>query len=310
VIEARGLTKRFGERLALCDVDLEAEPGDALGLIGPNGAGKTTTIRILASLLHPDAGSARVAGLDVVAQVPELRGAIGYMPELFGLYDELTVEQYLDFYARVYGFAGRERRRQVDGVVELVDLVDKREDKCDGLSKGVRQRLFLARTLLHDPQVLLLDEPASGLDPQARIDLRSLLSVLRAQGKTLLVSSHILSELERICNRVVVIEEGGVRFAGSVDDVTQSLTSDQRIRLKLLDDEASARAQQVLTADPRISELILERHDLTFRFEGTREEVPGVVRALVEAQVEVFGFEVLAASLERLFLDVTNGQVA
>ncbi|MDC3378869.1 ABC transporter ATP-binding protein [Planctomycetota bacterium] len=151
MIEARGLAKRFGPRLALAGVDLDAEPGDVLGLIGPNGAGKTTTIKILATLVQPDAGSARVAGIDAVQDADTLRARIGYMPERFGLYDELTCEQYLDFFARVHGYAGRARRAQVAGVLELTDLTAKREDPCEGLSKGVRQRLFLAKTLLHDP---------------------------------------------------------------------------------------------------------------------------------------------------------------
>lgn len=309
MIEAYGLTKRFGDRLALCGVDLEADPGDVLGLIGPNGAGKTTTIRILATLLRPDAGSARVAGFDVVDQVPALRAEIGYMPELFGLYDELTIEQYLDFFARVYGYAGRARRHQVDGVLELVDLAEKREDKCDGLSKGVRQRLFLARTLLHDPSVLLLDEPASGLDPQARIDLRALLSVLKSQGKTILVSSHILSELERICNKIVVIEDGAVRFAGTIQDATQQITSDQRVRIRLLDAEAAGRARDLLAEDARISDLAVEQYDVVLRLTAPREEVPGLHRQLVEGGVPVFSFEVQTPDLESLFLDVTRGEV-
>jgi ABC-2 type transport system ATP-binding protein len=309
MIEARGLTKRFGDRLALCGVDLLAEPGDVLGLIGPNGAGKTTTIRILATLLRPDAGSARVAGFDVVEEVPALRAAIGFMPELFGLYDELTIEQYLEFFARVYGYVGRARRMQVEGVLELVDLGQKREDRCEGLSKGVRQRLFLARTLLHDPSVLLLDEPASGLDPQARIDLRALLSALKSQGKTILVSSHILSELERICNKIVVIEDGGVRFAGTIQDATQQMTSDQRVRVRLLDHAAAERTRTLLAQDARVTDLVVEQHDVVLRLAAPREEVPSLHRLLVEGGVPVFSFEVQAPDLEALFLDVTRGEV-
>lgn len=314
MIEARGLTKRFGKRLALHGVDLDAEPGDVLGLIGPNGAGKTTTIRILASLLQPDAGSAHIAGCDVVGEVTALRGAIGYMPELFGLYDELTIEQYLDFFARVYGFAGRQRRQQVDGVLELVDLAPKRNDRCEGLSKGVRQRLFLARTLLHDPKVLLLDEPASGLDPQARIDLRMLLGLLQSQGKTLLVSSHILTELEQMCTRVVVIEAGRVRYAGPIHEVTQSLTADRRVRIRLLDDQAAAQAEAFLTDltldGIEIQELERTESEVRIRLLGTRERVPDLHRALVAAEVPVFAFEVERPNLESLFLDVTRGEVS
>jgi ABC-2 type transport system ATP-binding protein len=310
MIQARGLTKRFGDRLALCGVDLDAGPGDILGLIGPNGAGKTTTIQILATLMRPDAGVATVAGLDVVSEVAALRGSLGYMPELFGLYDELTVEQYLDFFARVYGFVGKARRQQIDGVIDLVDLSEKRKDRCEGLSKGVRQRLFLARTLLHDPPVLLLDEPASGLDPQARIDLRSLLSLLKGQDKTILVSSHILTELERICTRVVVLEAGQVRFAGSIEDATRQITADHRIRIRLLDPEGVRKAKALLDDHPEVSDLRVEETDLVLRLGVPREDVPAFHRKLVEAKIDVFSFEVLAPDLETLFLDVTRGHVS
>ena len=310
MIEAYGLAKRFGRRLALRGVDLAAEAGDVLGLIGPNGAGKTTTIRILASLLAPDTGRARVAGCDVVHEVEALRANVGYMPELFGLYDELTVEQYLDFFARVYGFSGRERRRQVEGVLDLVDLNAKRLDRCEGLSKGVRQRLYLARTLLHDPKVLLLDEPASGLDPQARIDLRVLLTHLQQQGKTLLVSSHILSELEQICTRVVVIESGGVRFAGSLSEISESLV-ERRVEVRLLDEAGAESAHALLGGIELVDSDSLEvsGSQVSFRAGGSESEIADVLGALVGAGVRVFSFEVQKPSLESLFLDVTRGEV-
>jgi ABC-2 type transport system ATP-binding protein len=310
VILARGLAKRFGSSLALRGVSLDAAPGDVVGLIGPNGAGKTTTIRILASLIPPDTGRAEVAGCDVVEDVEELRRRIGFMPELFGLYDELTIEQYLDFFARVYGSRGRARRRIVDEVLDLVDLAPKREDRCEGLSKGVRQRVYLARTLLHDPQVLLLDEPASGLDPQARIDLRVLLGHLQDQGKTLLVSSHILSELEQVCTRVVVIEAGRVRFAGTMAEVSETL-GEREVSLRLLD-EAGARAAEVLLAGHATLEANeLARHGdrLSFRLSAPPEAVAELHRDLVQAGVSVFSFEVREPSLESLFLDVTQGVV-
>ncbi|MBL4846930.1 MAG: ABC transporter ATP-binding protein [Planctomycetes bacterium] len=310
MIAARGLAKRFGHSLALRGISLDAEPGDVLGLIGPNGAGKTTTIRILATLIPPDTGSAQVAGCDVVNDVEELRRRIGFMPELFGLYDELTVEQYLDFFARVYGFCGRERRRVVDEVLELVDLTNKREDRCEGLSKGVRQRVYLARTLLHDPQVLLLDEPASGLDPQARIDLRVLLGQLKEQGKTLLVSSHILTELEQVCTRVVVIEAGRVRFAGTMSEVAETL-GEREVTLRLLDEVGADKAEALLAnhAKLRANELTRQGARLTFRLAAAPADVAGLHRELVGGGIDVFSFEVREPSLESLFLDVTQGEV-
>ncbi len=315
MIEACGLAKRYGRRLALAGVDLAAGPGDVLGLIGPNGAGKTTTIRILSSLLRPDAGWARIGGHDVVSEVDAVRRAIGYMPELFGLYDELTVEQYLDVFARVHGFYGRQRRAQVEGVIELVDLAAKRRDRCEGLSKGVRQRLFLARTLLHDPAVLLLDEPASGLDPQARIDLRALLTALRAQGKTILISSHILSELEQVCSRVVVIEGGRLAYAGSIAEVRERLGAERQVRVRLVSADDVARASTLLArlaGEPEWGLTPPEGDGLELRLTlaASPERVAELHRLLVEAGARVYSFEVQAPTLEALFLDVTRGLVA
>ena len=309
MIEARGLAKRYGRRLALSGLDLAAGPGDVIGLIGPNGAGKSTTIRILATLLQPDAGQATVAGCDVVKDAARLRGRVGYMPERFGLYDELTLEQYLDVFARMYGFHGRRRAALVTEVLELTDLLQKRKDRCEGLSKGVRQRLFLAKTLLHDPQVLLLDEPSSGLDPQARIDLRALLSALREQGKTLLVSSHILSELERLCTRVAVIEGGRVRFAGTLEEAARRLSDRCRIRTRHLDEAAAERARAFLADDPRVGELRREAATVELVLHAPREEVPALHRALVLADIPVLAFEVETPDLETLFLEVTKGLV-
>lgn len=309
MIEAQNLVKRFGHRLALRGLSLSVEPGDVVGLIGPNGAGKTTSIRILATLLAPDAGSARVAGFDVREDAARVRALVGHMPERFGLYDELTVAQYLDVFARVYGLRGRARRAHVEAVLDLVDLEGKREDRCEGLSKGVRQRVYLARTLLHDPAVLLLDEPASGLDPQARIDLRELLRALREQGKTILISSHILSELERVCTRAVVIEGGRLRFHGSLDDAAARFGQGVRVRLRLLDPSQVERALGVLEQDPHAGPPVQEEACLRFAYGAAREEIPGLLRRLVAADLDVLGFDIEPPDLEALFLDVTRGEI-
>jgi ABC-2 type transport system ATP-binding protein len=309
VIEARGLVKRWGPRLALRGLDLDADAGDVLGLIGPNGAGKSTTIRILASLVTPDAGTARVAGVDVARDATRLRGAIGFMPERFGLYDELTIGQYLEFFARVHGFDGKARRQQVDAVLDLTDLASKKDDPCEGLSKGVRQRVYLARTLLHDPAVLLLDEPSSGLDPQARIDLRALLGALRDQGKTILISSHILAELDLVCSRVAVIEGGAVRFAGTIDDVAHRSRA-RHLKLKTLREEDAERARLLLAALPKCDDVHREGTEVTLLFRGEQDEVPQLHRALVLGDVPLFAFEVEVPTLEALFLEVTRGEIA
>ena len=315
MIEARDLVKRFGRRLALGGVSFDAAPGDVVGLIGPNGAGKTTSLRILASLLRPDAGVARVAGRDVALEAEAVRERIGYMPERFGLYDELTLQQYLDFFARVYGLVGAERRRQVEAALDLVDLLPKRGDRCEGLSKGARQRLFLARTLLHGPDVLLLDEPASGLDPQARLDLRALISDLAEQGKAVVLSSHVLSELEQVCTRVAVLEAGRVVFSGGLDELRSGSGGEHRVRVLLVAEEDAARAVALLTALPEapgrsVGPIDQDGAELGFPVTATPEGVADLHRALVQGGARVFSFEVEAPSLESLFLDLTRGRIA
>jgi len=309
VIEARGLTKRFGERLALRAIDLTASPGDILGLIGPNGAGKTTTIKVLATLVAPDAGTAIVGGIDVTRDPTAIRAAVGYMPERFGLYDELTIGEYLEFFARLHGLKGKARAVRVGRVLELTDLTGKQKDGCESLSKGVRQRLYVAKTLLHDPSVLLLDEPASGLDPRARIEFRELVRELGAQGKTVLISSHILSELEAVCNKVAVIEGGRVRYSGNANAVAAHLGV-LAVRVVVLDEAAARTAHALLEKIDKVVTLRVERDLVRFELRGERALVPPIHKALVEAGLPVVSFEVNAPGLEQLFLRVTEGTVS
>lgn len=309
MIEAKGLTKRFGDRLALSGIDLAAERGDVLGLIGPNGAGKTTTIKVLASLVAPDSGTAVLDGIDVTRDPAAVRATVGYMPERFGLYDELTIGEYLEFYARLHSLEPKTRALRVERVLELTDLAAKRNDACEALSKGVRQRLYVAKTLLHDPRVLLLDEPASGLDPRARIEFRELVRELGAQGKTVLISSHILSELEAVCNKVAVIEGGRVRYQGNARDVAAQLGA-LAIEVTLLDEPSAARAREILEKVPQATSLRLERDLVRFELKGERALVPPIHKALVEAGLPVVSFEVAAPGLEQLFLRVTEGTVS
>ena len=216
MIETRDLTKMYGELYALNRLTLKLERGDVYGFIGPNGAGKTTTMRILATLLNPTWGEASVCGYSIYNNAKEIRRLMGYMPDFFGVYDDMKVIEYLEFFAAAYRIKGPERRRKCDQVLELVDLGYKRDALVTSLSRGMTQRLGLARVLLHEPQVLLLDEPASGLDPRARIEMRELLKELRSMGKTILVSSHILPELADICNKIGIIERGKLLFDGDV----------------------------------------------------------------------------------------------
>ncbi len=223
MIETRDLTKMYGDLYALNRLTLKLEKGDVYGFIGPNGAGKTTTMRILATLLNPTWGEAAVCGYSIYNGAKEIRRLIGYMPDFFGVYDDMKVIEYLEFFAAAYRIKGPERRRKCEQVLELVDLGYKRDALVTSLSRGMTQRLGLARVLLHEPQVLLLDEPASGLDPRARIEMRGLLKELRNMGKTILVSSHILPELADICNKIGIIERGRLLFDGDVQSAIRQV---------------------------------------------------------------------------------------
>jgi ABC-2 type transport system ATP-binding protein len=204
IVETHGLVKRYDRTLAVAGIDLAVEPGEIFGLVGPNGAGKTTTLRMLATLLRPSAGQAEIDGWSVTRNPDEVRRVIGFMPDVFGVYDDMKVWEYIDFFARCYGLPAAGRRRMIADLLELVDLADRRDDYVQTLSRGMEQRLCLAQVLVHDPKVLLLDEPASGLDPRARVELRELLRELRSLGKTILISSHILPELEELCTSVAI----------------------------------------------------------------------------------------------------------
>ena len=223
MIETRDLTKMYGDLYALNRLTIKLERGDVYGFIGPNGAGKTTTMRILATLLNPTWGEASVCGYSIYNNAKEIRRVMGYMPDFFGVYDDMKVIEYLEFFAAAYRIKGPERRRKCDQVLDLVDLGYKRDALVTSLSRGMTQRLGLARVLLHEPQVLLLDEPASGLDPRARIEMRGLLKELRNMGKTILVSSHILPELADICNKIGIIERGQLLFDGDVQSAIRQV---------------------------------------------------------------------------------------
>ena len=214
IVRTEGLVKRYATTVAVAGVDLDVEEGEIFGLVGPNGAGKSTTFRILATLLQPSAGVAEIAGWSVTRNPDQVRRVLGFMPDVFGVYDDMKVWEYLDFFGRCYGLSAAQRRRTIGDLLELVDLADRRDDYVQTLSRGMEQRLCLAHALVHDPQVLLLDEPASGLDPRARVELRELLRELRSLGKTILISSHILPELEELCTSVAIVDRGRVLAKG------------------------------------------------------------------------------------------------
>src|SRR5437867_3791938 len=251
-ILTRNLTKRYGSLTALDRLTLELEPGDVFGFIGPNGAGKSTTMKILAGLLEPTSGDAAVLGKRVAGNGDFVRRNIGYMPDFIGVYEDLKVSEYLEFFASAYGVPRRERKVIVEQVLELTDLKYKRDAFVDSLSRGMTQRLSLARVLVHDPPVLLLDEPASGLDPRARIEIRELLKELQRLGKTILISSHILSELGEFCNKLGIIERGKLIIHGTIEELMARARAHPVISVQVVGDSAQAHAADALESDQRV----------------------------------------------------------
>ena len=307
IVSATGLVKRYDRTLAVAGLDLDVPAGEIFGLVGPNGAGKTTTLRILATLLVPDGGDAEIAGASVRRNPNEVRRVLGFMPDSFGVYDDMKVWEYLDFFARCYGIPAAKRRRMIGDLLELVDLGAKRDAYVQGLSRGMQQRLCLAHTLVHDPAVLLLDEPASGLDPRARVELRELLRELRALGKTILVSSHILPELEELCTSVAIIDRGQVLAHGRVADIERRLRVGAVLRVRVLaegDDLVAARAWFASQPDVASAD-ILEDGTIELGFRGDDEASAALLAAAIAHGLRVVTFARAASDLEELFLQVT-----
>jgi ABC-2 type transport system ATP-binding protein len=313
VVETRGLVKRYGDALAVAGVDLVVGPGEIYGLVGPNGAGKTTTMKILATLLAPTAGEAYVTGISVLDDPLEVRRRIGYMPDFYGVYDDLRVWEYLDFFGRCYGIPAPRRAPMIGELLEIVGLADRRDEYVESLSRGMRQRLCLAHTLVHDPALLILDEPASGLDPRARVEMREILRELRAMGKTILVSSHILPELGEMCTGVAIIDRGRLLRAGPIREIERSLRATALLRIDLLgDDEQIAAARAWLGTDERVGDVMdVERGAdghvrLEVPFDGPPDAQAELLRNLVEAGHRVVGFTQATSDLEEIFLKVTG----
>lgn len=307
IVETINLTKRYGKLVALNGLHLNIEEGECFGYIGPNGAGKTTTIRILATLLQPTWGEARVCGHTVGYESRLIRPLMGYVPDFFGAYEDMVVQEYLEFFAAAYNIHGDQRHRVVGDVLELTDLSYKREAPVDSLSRGMKQRLSVARVLLHDPKVLFLDEPASGLDPRARIEMRELLKELRRMGKTIIISSHILHELAELCTTVGIIERGELLFKGSIDEIVRRAKSGTTLEIKVGDRQQEAIA--VLTtlepvAAARASdglvrvELKRQMHDFGF-----------VAGALLNAKLPIQEIREESVNLETAFMRFTKGIV-
>jgi ABC-2 type transport system ATP-binding protein len=307
VIETRQLTKHYGRFTALDGLDLSVPSGALFGFIGPNGAGKTTTLRLLAGLLEPSKGQIYLDGQDISRDVTAARWLVGYMPDFFGVYEDMKVWEYLDFFARCYRLDPTRRARTVNELLELVDLASRRDAWVESLSRGMRQRLCLAHALVHDPQILLLDEPASGLDPRARIEMRELLKELSALGKTIIISSHILSELAEMCNQVGIIEQGRLLYNGSPQQIKHLPQTLRQLRLRAL--ATAEEVEAALGSYLGITDYRPVNGDWEVNFTGDDTALAGLLAHLVERKIPVIHFSEETSGLEAVFMQITRGEI-
>ena len=307
MIETKNLTKNYGNLTAVDDLNLTIKDGDIFGFIGPNGAGKTTTMRILVTLLEPTRGKAFINGLNVTKDGKKVRRQVGYMPDFMGVYDDLKVFEYLEFFAAAFGIERKKRKSIVEGVLELTDLESKKSATVDSLSRGMQQRLGLARVLIHDPKVLILDEPASGLDPRARIEIRELLRELKRMGKTIMISSHILSELEEICDHVGIIEHGKLVFSGTLEEIRPRLGIESKVRVRVADHQK--KAIELLSALPQVRQVQALGDEIAVTFHEGKHANGIVARTLVNAELDIISLQPERLKLDDAFLQLTKGIV-
>ncbi|MCR8656350.1 ABC transporter ATP-binding protein [Paenibacillus endoradicis] len=305
MIEIKGLSKSFGNFQALKGIDLSIKKGTVFGFVGPNGAGKSTTMSILATLMIPSSGYAKVDGIDVTEHPHLVRRKIGYMPDFFGVYDQLKTDEYLHFYGASYGLTKPERDVLIPQLLELVNLSDKREAYVDSLSRGMKQRLCLARSLVHDPELLILDEPASGLDPRARIEMREILKELKSMGKTIIISSHILPELAEMVDEIGVIEHGEMIAVGNISNIQQQLMAKRLITIKLANGQDQLKA--FLSDHSLVQGMFVDGVSVQVQFAGNDEEQALLLRTIIEAGYPVVSYQEAQTDLEDIFLAITRG---
>ena len=310
MINTLGLTKYYDTRPAVRDVDLFVPAGEICGLIGPNGAGKTTLLKMLAGLLRPTSGKIEVDGLEVGTEPKELHRIVGYVPDTFGLYDELKVSHFMQYFARAHGVAGEQEDKRIKSVLELTNLTSKYNEPVGALSRGMRQRLVIAKTLLHAPKVLLLDEPASGLDPLARIDLCELIRELGRLGTTLIVSSHILTELADFCTSVVIMEQGHVIRSGRIDELVENLSSGIPVRIEMTDREAARNLAAQLEGRESLSDVRVDGPVIDCAFKGERRALATLHKEIVLSAEGVVSFYERRLTIEDVFMAVGSHAVS
>ncbi|TWT77672.1 putative ABC transporter ATP-binding protein YbhF [Posidoniimonas polymericola] len=307
MIEIHNFRKTYGDFVAVENLSLKIGAGEMFGFIGPNGAGKSTTIRFLATLLRETTGEATVNGHSVTGDPVAVRRSIGYMPDMFGVYDGMKVWEFLDFFAVAYEIPRANRKAVISDVLELLDLTHKRDDYVNGLSRGMKQRLCLAKTLVHDPPVLILDEPASGLDPRARLEVKALLKELRKMGKTILISSHILTELADVCTSIGIIERGKLLLAGPIDKVYRKIQANRHLQVRFSGDPDPG--VSLIRSDPNVRSVQMETRGCLVELAGDDADVQRLLHNLVAAQVGLTSFADKEPTLEDVFMMVTKGLV-
>lgn len=300
------LTKNYGSYTAVNHLTLHIPEGDLFGFVGPNGAGKTTTIRIVCGLLKASGGSIQISGISSGTGGKEMKRLIGYVPDFFGVYDNLKVREYMDFYGSMYGMSSRDIAKLTDDLLELVNLSDKKEVYVDTLSRGMKQRLCVARALLHNPRLLILDEPSSGLDPRARVEMKELLKNLHSMGKTIIISSHILSELSEMCTSIGIMNRGQLVTAGRIEDIMHQLSGEKRICIRIASDREQAIT--VLQEQAGVTLHSVRENDIVISYGGTDQEICRLIYQLIQNQVILTDFHREEGSLETLFMELTGGK--
>lgn len=304
MLEVCGIKKSFHDFRVLSGLDLKVPEGALYGFVGPNGAGKTTAIRIFTGLLEPDEGSVRIAGLDALREPFRVREYFGYVPDEFGMYDDLKVSEYMEFFAGCHGITGLAARERARVLLEQVQLTDRSDDFVDSLSRGMKQRLCLARAMIHDPGLLILDEPTSGMDPRTRLEFKEILKELCAEGKTILISSHILAELSQMCTDIGIIDAGRLVLSGSMAEILKRVNDSNPLRLRVREKREEAAA--LLRADPRISAVTIDRDEFFVRFNGENGEEADLLTLLVENGIPVLSFSREQGDLEHVFMQITG----
>ena len=310
MLEVKSLVKDYGNKRAVDHLNLTIADSEIHGFVGPNGAGKTTTMRILATLLNATEGSATIDGVDILHDRKKARMLVGYMPDFFGVYDHLKASEYLDFYARCYGIRRQDRERMIGQLLELVHLSDRADDYVDNLSRGMKQRLCLAHSLIHDPKLLILDEPASGMDPRARAEMKSILRTLKEMGKSVLISSHILPELSEMCDSLTILDHGQLIFSGSVTALSDRMNGRNPLEIRLQEDSDTKNVETLVTIlreNPLVEEITQEEPRLLrVRMGGKEEDLSALLQLLIMRGIPVCDFHRASMNLEKVFMEVTQ----